>query len=150
MKKLFIPLFASFLLFACNNGNNKTTTAGQEEHEHTSADTALALNNGAKWKSDSITNHNVVMLKTVADNFRAKPFPSSTDYQLLGGDLAKSLDQLINQCKMSGPDHEALHKWLNPILKTTGVLKTITDTASGRAAFKSLDSRIDAFHDYFE
>ncbi len=150
MKKIFIPFFASFILFACNNGNNKTTTSAHEGHEHASADTVLALNNGAKWKSDSITNHNVVMLKTVADNFRAKPFPSTSDYQLLGGDLSKSLDQLINQCKMSGPDHEALHKWLNPILKTTVALKNTTDTSLGRAAFRSLDSRIDAFYDYFE
>ncbi len=143
-------LVSSFILFACNQETNKTESDDHAGHEHAVVDTQFALNNGAKWKADSITNHNVVNLKTIADNFRIKQFPSANDYQLVGNDLNIGVNKLIQDCKMSGPDHDALHKWLEPVLKESNQLKTIADTTVARTTFKSLDERIDAYHNYFE
>lgn len=151
MKKLFYLLFSASFLFACNQSSNKTENEDHATHEeHAVGDTVLTLNNGAKWKADSITNHNVVNLKTIADNFRAKPFPSVDDYQLAGNDLIGGLNKLIQDCKMSGPDHDQLHKWLEPVLKQSNQLKAITDTSVARITFKSVDARIDAYHNFFE
>ena len=142
-------MFCTAFFVACNQSTNKTEA--DEHADHAQEDNvALTLNNGAKWKADSITNHNVVNLKTIADNFRIKPFPSMDDYQILGGDLQNGLNKMIQECKMSGPDHEALHHWLNPILQETSKLKNAADTSAGRTIFKSLDKQIDDYHTYFE
>ena len=150
MKNLFYLLLSIIILSACNQGSNKTITDDSVIHENADIDTVLTLNNDAKWKTDSITDHNVVNLKTIADNFRIKPFPSVTDYQLLGNDLNGGVNKLIHDCKMSGPAHDALHKWLEPVLSQTNHLKTITDTSVARTTFKSIDARIDAYHTFFE
>ena len=147
MKKAFLLLSFPLLLFACTSTSNKTEE--HAEHKHGEM-TGVALNNGAKWKADSITNNNVLDIKTITDNFRIKPFPSANDYQILGSDLKNGLDKMINECKMSGPDHEALHQWLNPVLKNVNELKTVSDTTKGRSVFKSIDKELDDYYNYFE
>ena len=141
-------------LWACNapadKEQAKEETSSADKHDHDENSSELVLNNGNKWKADSITNHNVVGLKTTADMFRVQPFPSINNYQLLGTDLSKDLDVLLKECKMKGEDHEALHNWLAPILKQTNDLKNITDTAKAREIFKSVDVRIDAYRNFFE
>lgn len=147
-KSLFTVICVSFLL-SCNQG-----TSNSESHDdHTNAmaaDASLALNNGAKWKADSITNHNVIRLKTTANMFRVEPFPSQDNYQLLGNDLGDDLNTMLQECKMKGADHDALHQWLEPILHQSNRLKNITDTALGRKIFDSVDHRIDVYNQYFE
>jgi hypothetical protein len=149
MKKVLYLLATVFLFSACNQQNVSNKEAAMV-HQHEATDSVLSLNNGTKWQADSITTHNVVNLKTIADNFRIKSFPSVNDYQLLGNDLTTGINQLIHYCKMSGSAHDELHKWLEPVLKESNQLKSVTDTAVGRSTFKSLDSRIDAFHQYFQ
>lgn len=149
MKRIKFLLVCASLLFACNQSADKTADNGQAGHEQ-HQDTVLSLNNGAKWKADSVTNHNVVRLKTTADMFRVEPFPSINNYQVLGNDLSNDVDTLIQQCKMKGDEHEALHKWLEPVLNLSGQLKNTTDTSKARQIFKSVDTRIDAYRNYFE
>lgn len=148
MKKIILFICASFL-FACNQSSNKTETDEHAAHAN-GENVALTLNNGAKWKADSITNHNVVNLKTVADNFRIKPFPSINDYQLLGNDLKTGLNTMIQQCQMKGPDHDALHHWLEPIQKGANDLSNAKDTTAASTVFHSVDKRIDEYHNFFE
>ncbi|MEO8415524.1 MAG: hypothetical protein ABI472_17820 [Ginsengibacter sp.] len=148
MKVNVLIFLCAIILFGCNQS---TDTELQSNEEHSSmTDTSLTLNNGAKWKADSITSHNVIRLKNTADMFRVKPFPSLATYQLLGSDLANDADTMIQECTMKGADHEALHKWLSPILSQTDQLKNITDTAAARKIFDSVDNRIDKYHQYFE
>lgn len=149
MKKAVFLFLSIALLLGCNQRSDKTKIDEHADHSHAEI-TALSLNNGAKWKADSITNHNVTALKTIADNFRIKPFASANDYQILSADLGNALDKMIQECKMSGPDHEALHRWLEPVLSETSQLKNITDTAVAVETFKSIDKRIDDYHNYFE
>ena len=147
-KTVFLFLCVAFL-FACNQSSDNTKVDEHADHSHAET-TALTLNNGAKWKADSITNHNVVSLKTIADNFRIKPFRSANDYQVLGADLSNGLNKMIQECKMSGPEHDALHQWLEPVLSETNQLKKVTDTAVSAKTFKSIDRRIDDYNNYFE
>lgn len=147
-KKLLIILCCSFL-FSCNQGTNNSESESNGTPTMAS-DTSLTLNNGAKWKADSITSHNVIRLKVTANMFRVKPFPILDTYQLLGGYLSNDVDTMLQQCKMTGADHEALHKWLAPILNQSTRLKTITDTAEARKVFDSVDRRINIFPQYFD
>jgi len=150
LKKIIYLALGLFILIGCSQTPNKTAGDDHDDHDHAATNTELTLNNGNKWKADSTTNHNVVNLKTIADNFRIKPFPSATDYQLVGGDLIAGVNTLIRDCKMSGPDHDALHHWLEPVLKEINDLKDSKDTTSARATFESLDKRIDDYHKFFE
>lgn len=152
MKRLIYYLvIISVGFFACNQNSNKNKADEHATEEHAAVtDTALSLNQGAKWKADSITNNNVIDLKTVAENFKIKPFPSVGDYQLLGKDLSGGVDKMIQECKMKGPDHEALHKWLEPVLEGAHQLKSVADTIVARKTFQSVDKRIDEYYNYFE
>jgi hypothetical protein len=149
MKRIIFGFLCSCFLFACNQSSDQ---ADHQEHVATASveQTQLTLNNRAKWKADSITNQNVVILKTVSDNFKIKPFPSAVDYQVFSGDLSNALNQMIQQCKMTGPDHEALHLWLEPILEQNKELKNISDTANAKRIFVSIDQRIGDYPNYFE
>ncbi len=149
MKRIIFGLLCCSFLFSCNQNSAE---ADHDAHMDTVSvqQTQLTLNNGEKWKADSITNHNVIILKTISDNFKIKPFPSSNDYQILSGDLSNGLNEMIQQCKMTGPDHEALHHWLEPILEKNKELKNISDTANARKVFLSIDQRVDDYHNYFE
>lgn len=148
MKKIILFICAAFL-FACNQSSDKTQADEHAEHAH-EENVALTLNNGARWKADSITNHNVVNLKTLTDNFRIKPFPSLNDYQILGSDLKTGLNTMIQECKMTGPDHDALHHWLEPIQKGANDLSNAKDTTTAKTVFISVGKRIDEYHNFFE
>ncbi|MEO5945388.1 MAG: hypothetical protein ABIP79_01115 [Chitinophagaceae bacterium] len=117
MKKIFLILLITSFLLACNSAEDKEQKIETDSiaHDHPAVVSDLFLNNGNKWKADSITNHNVVRLKTTADMFRVDPFPSINNYQLLGKDLSDDIDVLIQQSKMKGEEHESLHKWFAPI-----------------------------------
>lgn len=147
-KSLFTVLFVS-VLFSCNQSTNNSPSHDDDTHSAV-ADVNMTLNNGAKWKADSITNHNVIRMKVTANMFRVKPFPELDTYQLLGGYLSNDVDTMLQQCKMKGADHEALHKWLAPIIDQSGRLKNVTDTAVGRRIFDSVDNRINMFNQYFD
>lgn len=149
MKRAFFAVLCFAFIISCNQSANKTDSDELADHQ-TAGAIELSLNNGSKWKVDLITNHNVVNLKTIADNFRIRPFPSMNDYQILSGDLQNGLNTMIQECKMSGPNHEALHHWLNPIIQETSQLKNATDTSAGRTIFKSIDKQLDNYHTYFE
>jgi len=151
MKKPIYLVIVCVVFFACNQSSNKTEVKDHGIDEHAAiTDMELSLNNGNKWKADLITNNNVAGLKTIIDKFKIKTLPSVTDYQFLGTDLNSGLNKMIQECRMKGPDHDALHKWLEPVLKGSYQLKTISDTAVARKFFNSIDERINAYYNYFE
>lgn len=152
MKKI-LSIFSLLFIFSCNQGNDTSTLATNDSVSHTEHapdQASLTLNNGNKWKADTITNRNVLELKTMADNFRIKPIRTIQDYQLVGNDLKAGIDTMINQCKMKGDDHEALHHWLEPVLKNVNDLKNTTDSSAGRQLFSTIDGQLNNYKNYFE
>ena len=149
MKRLFYLVISTGLLISCNQNKNQDATNDSLTHDEGNT-TALSLNNGAKWKADTATNQHVTDLRTIADNFKIQPSPSLNEYTILGNDLNNSLQKMIQECKMYGADHEALHHWLEPVLKETNELKNTKDTTAARKNFDHIDAQIDAYHTYFE
>jgi len=149
MKSILYLFISATFLMACNQNKNQDVTNDSLTHEEASA-AALSLNNGAKWKADTATNQRITDLRTIADNFKIQPFPSLNEYSILGNDLNNALQKMIQECKMMGADHEALHHWLEPVLKETNELKNTKDTAMARKNFDHIDAQIDAYHTYFE
>ena len=136
------------LLSACNQSSNKTDPGEHVSHDQDET-AALSLNNGAKWKADSITNNNISDLRGILYNFKKRSQHSANDYQTLRSHLNDAPDKMIQQCKMTGPEHEELHRWLEPILKETNELKNITDTTVASSTFKSIDTHLDVYNNYF-
>ena len=122
LKKSIAVILCLSLLWACKQ-TSKPAPAEESAGVHEQTETELTLNNGAKWTADSSTTHHVADLRTIANMFKVQPNPSLKEYHILGNDVGNSVNKMIQDCKMTGPAHEALHKWLHPILNETNQLK---------------------------
>ena len=156
MKKYLFILSAAFL-FACNQGIKPANLDAHADHDHSEEvaqdseqSEKLTLNNGAKWKADNATNANVAELKKIADDFKTIQTPTTEDYQALNGNMGRGLNKMIQDCKMEGPDHDALHLWLEPVLKQNAQLKELISSTESKRIFDSLDTRINIYTNYFE
>lgn len=155
MKKIFylLPVLAfTFFVAACNQGGEHAEASHDDGHEHASADaadTSLTLNNGAKWVVDSTTADNYINLQTTTNMFAVDPYPSLANYQVYGNDMGTAINKLMKECRMKGADHDALHHWLEPIIRQTKELKNVSDTVEARRLFDSVHTRVDAYNQYF-
>ena len=148
--KTILLLLCSAIFIGCNSGENKSATESHEEHIHTKTSTARALNNGEKWSADSATNKNVTDLQIITDNIKTTGSPSITDYKTVGSELNAGIQKMITDCKMTGPDHEALHHWLEPVLNETKQLQNAADTFEAGRLFDSLKNHINSYYNFFE
>lgn len=151
MRKLLILLCISSL-FACTNaGTEKKETVQTTEPAHQHGDHAkLILNDGAKWKSDESTNRNVSELETTVRRFTDEQPKVTADFTRVADELQSGLDNLIKECKMQGPDHEALHQWLEPLMKNISELKKADDEKDASKLFREISEQLDNYHQYFE
>lgn len=144
---LLVPALL-FVLPSCQNSNSEKENV--EEHQHHDADTTLTLNNGNKWKLDTVTASNVVEMKTMTNMFAVDPFPPLNTYQIYGNDMISGINKMINECTMTGDEDAALHRWFIPILRQSNTLKNVSDTTQARNVFDSIKTRVDVFPQYFE
>ncbi|HRP55364.1 hypothetical protein, partial [Agriterribacter sp.] len=151
MKKSVMILMLTGLLWACssNASSDGGAVADPEDPAH-GHETALTLNNGQKWNADAATGENVTAIHVLAGNFAAEPHTGLSDYGVLASDLQKGLDRMIQECKMSGPDHDALHLWLEPLLRDVNELKKADDPVSAQKIMHAINERLDLYTQYFE
>lgn len=151
-KNIVFLLFV-FIFFACNNtgspGNEIKDTAAEKKELKEPA-IALTLNNGEKWQGDESTRNHVMKLSNIFREFKAKSRSGISDYQLLASEAREELDGLIRDCKMSGPDHDALHLWLEPVLKSTADLKNAKSMEEAEVISGAIIEDIDKFNTYFK
>lgn len=151
MKRTAMILMFTGLLWACNSNSSPDSKTHEQPNDNAHAhETMLTLNNGQKWKADAPTNENVVNMRTIVQNFSVEPHTDLSDYQILNGDLQKGVDKMIQECKMQGPDHDALHLWLEPLMKDVSELKKAGDIASAEKIFHSINERLGLYTQYFE
>ena len=154
MKKFLVFLLCVSALWACNNAesNKKEQVPASKEHSslHEKRQATLALNNGAKWKSDESTYHNVAQLKAITRHFHENKNKSLKDYIALGNALQTGLDKMIKECRMQGVDHDALHLWLEPLMKNVADLKKAANEEEASKAFTGINERLGMYTQYFE
>ena len=144
MKKIIIIILV--VVTACNNqvktgAQNNTDTL---EQEHPSAE--IPLNEGKKWNADLATSKNVAaMVKVVNDSSYATP----ANRRALLANVQNRADILIRECSMKGAAHEALHVWLEKVLKDLKVMQTVSDN-DYYAAYSNLKRDMERFYDFFE
>lgn len=102
MKKSLFAVLCNSILLSCSQSTNNSESQSKETASAV-GDTSTTLSKGAKWKTDSMTTHNLVRLKVTANMFRIEPFPSQTSYQILGSDLANDANKMLQESKMEKP-----------------------------------------------
>ena len=154
MKRILVLFFGAGILLGCNSN-----VANHEEASPHANDTfqveaqknkELSLNNEIKWNSDESTNENVKELKTIIDNFNQEKETEISGYKMLATNLQNSLNKLIKECRMKGPDHDALHLWLEPVLKDVNSLNGATSSEEAAELFNSIYKKVNVYDQYFE
>lgn len=152
MKKILTLLLATGFLFSCNSGsdnsrNTATDTVTENHKEHEEKAIMLVLNNGAKWKADSTTFLNAALLQNIASGAKKG---SLEDYMQTAAQLQEGLGKMVNECKMKGADHNALHQWLEPLMEKTKELKMAATVEKAATILNEIDKQIILFAQYFE
>lgn len=165
---LLSTVFAAFMSCKDTNQNQQTAetseteTAIEHDHEHESGDahshdehgteagTVLALNNGEKWKSDDPTNMHAQKLIGLANDFRSKAEGANLEmFRNYAEMLQQELNGMIKDCTMKGPDHDALHLWLEPVLEGVKTLKDSENEEEARKADSDLTKKILKYDQFF-
>ena len=144
MYKLII-LFIAALIMSCGNNvdhESHVPNTDKEEHDQHFQPAALSLNNGSKWKLDEPTRENIAEIKSyVSDSSHF------TDHAKSYEGLKMKTDNLVKECRMSGPDHDALHVWLSPFLKD---VERLNKPGEEREAYLAVSNHLREFDVYFE
>lgn len=154
MKIILLTAILSIFAISCNNDQQSSTekepTSTEAKHEHEEGAAKLELNKGAKWKADSNTNNNVQNLRTIVERLNNSNDKTLNAYHSAGSDLQAGLDKMIAECKMEGPDHDALHKWLEPLISNVSALKKSTNEKEASEIIKETDEHLKLYAQYFE
>jgi hypothetical protein len=157
MKNLSVTLFIIILtgaLLACTNMLNAKNTPiinpFASRHQHETSSEKLVLNNGAKWKVDHTTNNNVNNIKQILKRFDNGTDRSLKAYKKAGDHLQNGLTKMIKECRMQGPDHLALHKWLEPLMAQVVKLKQASTNAAAAHSINFIQLQLSHYNQFFE
>lgn len=154
MKNILIASLLGFLLVACKTKQTSEPNSQQPAMENQQAidhpEHKLSLNQGAKWKSDLATLENVKNLQSIVEQAVKTPGPTLETYQNTAAGLQAGLDKMIRECRMKGPDHDALHLWLEPLIQQVSTFKENKSTEDASSQLNLIQKQIDLFADYFE
>lgn len=147
MNKILIIL--SLLITACSNNESHIGAKGGKHDKHDSATVAvvpLRLINNTKWRTDDATRKNVAaMVRAVNDSNNI----GTSRKQQLEQHLQATIDTLVQQCTMKGPDHDALHLWLEQVMHDLKSVKEETDDGYQKS-YAALKRDVENFYAYFE
>ena len=106
---------------------------------------AQNTNPGAiKWKADLTTKMNVgLMLKVMTE----RRYLDVSERKNLSSALSSRIDVLVKECRMQGPDHEALHKWLENVIDK---MKHLEKGTGYKKSVEELRGQIESFYFLFE
>lgn len=122
---------------------------GHDEHGH-EAGTELALNNGAKWTSDDLTNMHAQKMVEFTEEFKSKAGDANLEmFRNYADILQQELNGMIKDCTMKGPDHDALHLWLEPVLEGVKELKGAENEEDARKMETGLSEKILKYNQFF-
>ena len=150
--KLFFISLGLLLIAACNDQQSAPAAdehKAADQHEHNLPAESLRLNNGVKWKADSSTNNNVKALQVIVEQFTSTEKTPGT-YKQLGTTLQSGLDKMISECRMKGPDHDALHKWLEPLIGQVKKLNETEKPEESAQQFSAITQQIQLYFQFFE
>ncbi len=147
-------IFTGIVLFAsCSNDpseKKEISSETTENHTHPEVLPNLKLNNNQKWKVDESTSNSIVQMQQKVELYEVEKNKTLSGYVELGQKLQKDIDSLIQNCTMTGPNHEALHQWLHPFSEETLGLAKSTTNEEGHEYFEKIDAMLHKYYEYFE
>lgn len=158
MKYAFIPLLAAGLLLSCTDqhssdaGREVTHEAHAEEAGHAGhADhTALALNGEERWQADQATNENIAQLQELMEEHLRQPEANTIEaVHELGQGMKIGFQEVFDECRMTGPEHDMLHVYLVPMVDDLKALEA-DNLETATAARDRLAQRLDQYQTYFK
>ena len=93
------------------------------------------------------TNKNVSALSSIVS---ASQPVTLEEYKNTGKTLQAGIDVMISECRMQGPDHDALHHWLEPLMEENKKLESATSLEQGKESFDFVNNQINIYSQYFE
>ncbi len=156
MKRSLLMVVAISILFSCNTQDNKENKdvgpAIEKEHENHSdkENGGLSLNNGNKWKADTSTNNNVKALLVIVDELNTRKDKTLINYHNAAAGLQSGLEKMIKECRMQGADHDALHKWLEPLMKQVSSFQKATTEEQAEEQFHNIHEQLNLYEKHFE
>lgn len=148
--------FAVAFAVSCHNNDTADTTERETVEESLLASpltpvpvAGLNLNNGERWVVDAPTAANYSNLKQITDRFVETDGRDLESYHAYCMEMSEALNKLIQECRMEGADHDALHDWLEPVIKDVNDLKKSVDPLEAQKIFVSLNNRVQIFDSYF-
>ena len=143
MKKLLILLTVA--IAACTSHINTEQKGNENTNEQENTTTAIPLNNGSKWKADEATKKNAAAIVQVVNDVN---YADAGKREQLYASVQTKIDTMVMQCRMQGAEHEALHLWLEKVLRDMKELKEEgTEYSEVHAALKK---DIASFYAFFE
>jgi len=110
---------AALLVISCGDDNTATKDEDSQQesshseaaHTEAKADDGLVLNDGKKWQMD---DHTRDIFAQMSSSFAGTDLATLDQEGLLaaGAGLMVNINQLIQGCTMTGPDHDQLHVYL--------------------------------------
>lgn len=144
-----ILLLLGVLIISCNQtqiSKNQTTTQKQTKIELAQWEQDIELNHGAPWKANQATSLGIVKMYEII--LESTPTTSS-DYRKLASDLNQEMNTLISKCTMTGPSHDNLHLYLEPLLKKLAELQETETTEKGKQLTSEINEHLVVFNKYF-
>lgn len=139
--RLLLPVIL-LLIFACNNET--------PDSHHGSIQKDLTLNDGRKWAVSELINKDVKEMEETIETLESLEMKSIKEYNEAGNKLQSIGNQLVNDCKVTGPEHEVLHKWLMPVLDNIKKLSTTSEKQEAINAFNAIDRELHVYNVYFQ
>jgi len=142
-----------FSFWACKQDEKAKSNTSENHASHstyyTNQPKTLSINNGATWQTDESTRLHVATLMSETEVFNKNTKPDLAAYQAFSGDIQNELHSLIKDCKMTGPDHKALHHWLEPVLQNVNLLSKAKTRDEAKPLARQLTENILKYNQYF-
>lgn len=127
-----------------DNDNMDDNDSQKETMEESNSKVVLELNDGKKWNANEETH---IGMEKMQELLKAFADSEENNYMKLGEDLSAQTTYIIQNCDMTGPDHDMLHKVLHPILET---IESISEADNAENDVKELDYLLKTYFEYFD
>lgn len=147
--KGIILLCLSVLIISCSEApENITDTATQEQAQSELAqwEQDIKLNQGAPWRANKATSVGIVNMYGII----VESAPTShNDYKEMADALNQEMNMLIQRCTMTGPSHDNLHVYLEPLLKKLTELKEAETAKASKQLTSEIQEHLMVYNKYF-
>ncbi|GAA4732413.1 hypothetical protein [Flavisolibacter ginsenosidimutans] len=144
MKQLLIIL--ALAVASCTSQQPAEQQESKTVNNKEKAIAAIPLNNGTKWKADEATKKNIAAMVQIVND---STYQNAGKRKELSTSIQDQIDRLVKQCSMKGAEHDALHVWLEKVLKDVKELKE-EETDEYDEAYAALKKDVESFYDFFE